>query len=554
MKRRMMLLTTLLWLFMVACVGGGGSDSGGGDSSTDEADTQVPANALEITMAYSPEKEPWLQERMTVFNDQQNQVNGQTIFVTGTSVSSGKARTEIKNNQISPTIWSPSASTWLEVLKQETGNPDVAVSSEPLVLTPVVISMWKPMAEAMGWPEESIGWGDMLELIDDPEGWGRFGHPEWGKFSWGHTDPEISTTALSTLIAEFYAATGKQRDLTVADVEDEQSTQFIRDLGKGIKHYGYNTLVFSENMRKFGISYISAFPMEEITLIEFNQTNPTVPLVAIYPEEGTFMHDDPFIIMASATSDEQEAAQQFFDFLTNEESQRLAMSYGFRPTNTEVPLDHPISEAMGVEPQGVQNILDVPSAEVIVAAKDTWKQNRKRADILLVVDVSGSMDGEKLELVKAGLETFLLNLLPEDRVGLVTFSGRAMVPIEPAPLSENRIALQTAIQNMQALDQTALYDAVAASREMMQTLEPMGDERIQAIILLSDGDDNASGITLDQLAQEQGEADISIFPIAYGSDANMAALERIADFSRTIVVQGSTGDIAQVFENMSRYF
>jgi len=549
------MLNILLCFFMLACIGGGGgSDSGESDSSNDAADTQVPANALEITMAYSPEKEPWLQERMTVFNNQQNQVNGQTIFVTGSNVSSGKARTEIKNNQIAPTIWSPSASTWLEVLKQETGNPDIAVSSEPLVLTPVVISMWKPMAEAMGWPEESIGWGDMLELIDDPDGWGRFGHPEWGKFSWGHTDPEISTTALSTLIAEFYAATGKQRGLTVADIENEKSTQFIRDLGKGIKHYGYNTLVFSENMRKFGMSYISAFPMEEITLIEFNQTNPTVPLVAIYPEEGTFMHDDPFIIMASATSDEQSAAQQFFDFLTSEESQRLAMSYGFRPTNTSVPLDHPISEAMGVDPQGVQNILDIPPAEVIVATKNTWKENRKRADILLVVDISGSMDGEKLELVKAGLETFLLNLLPEDRVGLVTFSGQTMVPIQPAPLSENRIALQTAIQNMQALDQTALYDAVAEAQDMMRALEPTEDQRIQAMIVLSDGDDNASAITLDQLAQEHGEAGISIFPIAYGADANMTALERIADFSRTIVVQGSTGDIAQVFENMSRYF
>src|SRR5690606_21759758 len=104
-----------------------------------------------------------------------------------------------------------------------------------------------------------------------PQGWGRFGHPEWGRFSWGHTDPEISTTALSTLIAEFYAATNKQQGLTVADVQSAESQQFIRDLGQSIRHYGYNTLVFSDNMEKFGMSYISAFPMEEITLIDFNK-------------------------------------------------------------------------------------------------------------------------------------------------------------------------------------------------------------------------------------------------------------------------------------------
>ena len=202
-------------------------------------------------------------------------------------------------------------------------SPNVAVSARPLVLTPVVISMWKPMAEAMGFPNTPIGWADLLALTNDPQGWGKFGHPEWGRFSWGHTDPEISTSALSTLLAEFYAAVGKQRDLTVADVQNPKSQQYIRDLGKAIKHYGYNTLVFSDNMQKFGMSYISAFPMEEITLIDFNKNkNPPVPLVAIYPKEGTFYHDDPFIIMSSATSEEQQAADQFFNYLLTPDSQK----------------------------------------------------------------------------------------------------------------------------------------------------------------------------------------------------------------------------------------
>jgi Ca-activated chloride channel homolog len=83
-----------------------------------------------------------------------------------------------------------------------------------------------------------------------------------GALQLGHTDPEISTSALSTLLAEFYAAVGKQRNLTVADVQDPKSQQFIRDLGKGIKHYGYNTLVFSDNMqecRTCEINYYSGF-------------------------------------------------------------------------------------------------------------------------------------------------------------------------------------------------------------------------------------------------------------------------------------------------------
>ncbi|MBK9941865.1 MAG: VWA domain-containing protein [Kouleothrix sp.] len=551
-KLSAILLFALLTAMLAAC----GTGLPGGDTGT----AQPPSNALKISIAYSPEKEGWLKDRIAAFNATSTKVNNQVIFVEGLNKSSGAARTEIKNGQLKTTVWSPSASTWLEVLKQESGNPNVAVSARPLVLTPVVISMWKPMAEAMGYPNTPIGWADLLALTNDPQGWGKFGHPEWGRFSWGHTDPEISTSALSTLLAEFYAAVGKQRDLTVADVQNPKSQQFIRDLGKAIKHYGYNTLVFSDNMQKFGMSYISAFPMEEITLIDFNKNkNPPVPLVAIYPKEGTFYHDDPFIVMSSATSDEQQAADQFFTFLQTADSQRLAMSFGFRPANVDVPLADPISPAYGVQPQGVQNVLPFPSAEVIVAAKQTWAQNRKRADVVLVVDVSGSMDENgKLDQAKAGLETFLQRILPEDRIGLVSFSSTAAVEVELAPLSDNRIALSDAIQRLRPQGKTAIYDSLIVAKRSLDQIPPDGEERIKAIVLLTDGAENASRTTLDQLKGEFDESGISIFPVAYGEVNDQAeaaqTLQAIVDFSRTLLVRGSTGDVGQIFDNLSRYF
>jgi Ca-activated chloride channel homolog len=522
---------------------------------------QAPSNAIKISIAYSPEKEAWLTDRIAAFNATGTKIGSQPIFVEGVNKSSGAARTEIKNGQLKVTVWSPSASTWLEVLKTESGNPNVAVSARPLVLTPVVISMWKPMAEALGYPNKPIGWADMLDLINDPQGWGKYGHPEWGRFSWGHTDPEISTTALSTLLAEFYAANGKQRDLTAADIQKPESQQFIRDLGKGIKHYGYNTLIFSDNMQKFGMSYISAFPMEEITLIEFNKKAPQVPLVAIYPKEGTFYHDDPFIIMSSAMNEERQAADQFFNFLLTPDSQKLAMSYGFRPANIDVPLADPITMNYGVQPQGVQNILPVPAADVIVTAKNTWAQNRKRADIVLVVDVSGSMEDDgKLDQAKAGLEAFLTRILPEDRVGLVSFSTGSKVEVEPAPLADNRIALSDAINRLRPLGKTAIYDGLMTAKQSLdQVPAPQdGEERIKAIVLLTDGEENASETSFDQLKTEFDESGISIFPVAYGSaddqDAATKTLQSIVDFSRTILVKGSTGDVGQIFDNLSRYF
>jgi Ca-activated chloride channel homolog len=283
--------------------------------------------------------------------------------------------------------------------------------------------------------------------------------------------------------------------------------------------------------------------------------------VAIYPKEGTFYHDDPFIIMSSATNEERQAAEQFFNFLLTPDSQKLAMTYGFRPANIDVPLADPISAAFGAQAQGVQNILPIPPAEVIVTAKNTWAQNRKRADIVLVVDVSGSMeDDSKLDQAKAGLEAFLTRILPEDRVGLVSFSTGAKVEVDPAPLAENRIALSDAINRLRPLGKTAIYDGLITGKQSLDQVPAAedGEERIKAIVLLTDGEENASSTSFDQLKQEFDESGISIFPVAYGSasdqDAATKTLQGIVDFSRTILVKGSTGDVGQIFDNLSRYF
>ncbi|NTV63794.1 MAG: VWA domain-containing protein, partial [Oscillochloris sp.] len=107
---------------------------------------------------------------------------------------------------------------------------------------------------------------------------------------------------------------------------------------------------------------------------------------------------------------------------------------------------------------------------------------------------------------------------------------------------------------MRATGKTALFDAVDLARQSLLNLPDTGEERIKAIVLLSDGADNSSSLTQAELQARFDETGISIFPVAYGTDADRTILDAIAEFSRTIVVVGDTGDIAQIFENLSRYF
>ena len=240
-----------------------------------------PANALEITMAYSSEKEPFIKPLAAQFNAAKHTLPGSNrpIYVTATVVDSGVARSQIADGSLKPTVWSPSSSLWKPVLNFE-ADRELAGESDPIFLTPVVIAMWKPMAEALGWPNKPLGLSDIIALNNDPNGWGSVGHPEWGKFKYAHTNPEVSSTGLSMVAMEFYAGANKVRGLTEADVNQEAVKAYVQNIENSIVHYSSTTTIFKENVRKGGMDYISAVALEEVTVIELNKTNMPVPLVS----------------------------------------------------------------------------------------------------------------------------------------------------------------------------------------------------------------------------------------------------------------------------------
>jgi hypothetical protein len=70
---------------------------------------------------------------------------------------------------------------------------DLIGETHNLVLSPVVIAMWQPMAEAIGWGRQPVGWSDILTLARDPRGWAI---PNGEPFKLGHTHTEYSNSGL----------------------------------------------------------------------------------------------------------------------------------------------------------------------------------------------------------------------------------------------------------------------------------------------------------------------------------------------------------------------
>jgi len=547
---------------LIAVFAGGGKDDAGSGSGSGGSATKAPAGATRVTFAYSPEKEGLLKPLIAAYNTSNAEADGKPVFVVGENVSSGDAQLRIARGTYKPTAWSPSSSMWGRLLNFEADQPLVADENASIVRTPLVIAMWEQMAKALGHPKKQIGFADILKLARSNQGWGAFGHPEFGDFKLVHTNPDFSTSGLSAVVAEYYAATGKKEGLQTSDIKKARAQ--VKDIEQSIVHYGDTTLFIADQLRKSGPGYASAVAMEEATLVDFNQRrNGQGKLVAIYPKEGTFFSDNPYITLKApwVTAQQKAGAESFGKYLADNVDASKAATYGFRPSELDPKsLQAPLTAANGVDPKQPKRPLSLPEPRVLAAIKDAWRRDRKPANVLLVLDTSGSMTQEnRLENAKRGLGTFLKEVAPQDNVGLTIFSDRVQ-KIEPiAPIGSNRGKLRQVVSNLIADGGTAIYDATAAG--VAQVKQRADRSRINAVVLLTDGEDTDSTRSVDEVVREleaQGDSSrrVRVFTIAYSAGAAGAAesLEQIAGASGGKAYVGKTSDIESVYRSISSFF
>src|SRR5579872_4142511 len=398
-----------VWVLIVCAVFQPGCNQNRSNSSTAQAEGSAPAGSLELVFTYGSEKEKWIKEVTDSFNRAGNKTkDGQRIFVRATAMGSGESIDDILSGNTHAHIISPASGAFITLGNAEsrakTGH-DLVGSTDNLVLSPVVIAMWKPMAEALGYGQKPIGWADILALARSDRGWAQYGYPQWGQFKFGHTHPQYSNSGLISVIAEVYAANKKTSNLTLQDVQSPRTADFVRGVEHSVVHYGSSTGFFGRKMFSSGPQYLSAAVLYESMVIESYGQNLQFPVVAIYPKEGTFWSDHPIGIVNRdwVTPAHKEAAQIYMKYLLARPQQERAMTYGFRPGAVDVPLAAPIDAAHGVDPKEPKTTLEVPSADVINAALEMWKQDKKTADVVLVLDTSGSMvEEQKMQNAREG--------------------------------------------------------------------------------------------------------------------------------------------------------
>ena len=523
-----------------------------------------------VTMVYGSEKEAWLVSLIEEFNQQRNKTEaGSTIVVEATPMGSIESGDAIVEGLIEPTVWSPASSAYVPVTdanwRRDHGENLVVGTPNDLVLSPVVIAMWQPMAEALGWPDQPLGWADIAALSISDEGWAAYDYPEWGSFKFGHTAPNRSNSGIISVIAEAYAGADKQRGLTMDDLQSAQVQAFMTAVESSIIHYGSSTGFFARRMFDRGPSYLSAAVMYENLVAEqeakrLRNEVSQLPVVAIYPREGTFWSNHPYITLNApwVTDEQREAAGVFEDFLLAEPQQLRAIEYGFRPADPAIALTSPLDTRHGVDPQQPQTVLEVPEAEVVAGVLDLWRTEvKKPVDLVVVMDVSGSMEGKKINAARSSLIEFIKLLGDRDRLEIILFSDEMLVLTPLSELGSKRADVLTRVSGIIEGGDTRLYDAVQMAYDELET---RGDPRhIRAIVALTDGNDTASTLHFEQLMvsvgdmTEGGDA-TKVFTIAFGSNADRSVLVRIAEATGAKQYDSDPDTIREVYSDIATFF
>lgn len=153
------------------------------------------------------------------------------------------------------------------------------------------------------------------------------------------------------------------------------------------------------------------------------------------------------------------------------------------------------------------------------------------ADLVIVLDRSGSMEGQKLADARRAIIRLLDRLSPEDRLALVTYSNGAQTRSPLVPMNQpNRRQLASALEKVHASGGTNLGGGLALGIGLLTGTGDM--ERQRRVILISDGLANqgvTDPIALGRMASAAVGNRFSISTVGVGLDFNEMLLTAIAD-------------------------
>jgi Ca-activated chloride channel family protein len=557
-------------------------------SPWDKASPTSRTDCVSLELSSSTEKDELLGKMAEDYNKLGREFDGRCAKVTVHGLTSGKAMDALSTNWATaktgvpePQAWLPSTSLWMNRIEARNRSSVAVSTTNPSVTSsPLVVAMPTEMADVFLAKHPDPGWDDILALATAPGGWASLGKPEWGEFRLGRDHPELSSSGLGASIATFHAGSvaNKYAGITKDSVADTEVVRFVHGVESSVARYSKDAAEFidtliAEDKQNLPVPSVSAIVMQEQLAYAYNNGDSKRKFRAIHPKDGTLLFDHPYIVLASATTDQRAAAADFFGYLGESGPQATFDGAGFRDrARPESPTDR-LRTSLSIPDGQRLAAIQPPTPDLVDGIVKAWNATRREARVLLVLDMSGSMsepaapsdptlkDTDRLELVKPAARRALDLLSLRDEVGLWTFSAPG--PVERVPigkLSDNKAALQQTIDGLVApkTGATDLYTTVSAAYDAMTASRD--PEKINAIVVLSDGKDTVGGpgsreALIQKIEAATREKPLPIFTISYSHDADPDTMKLIASTSKALHHDASDPkNIDEVFKSVFQNF
>lgn len=170
-----------------------------------------------------------------------------------------------------------------------------------------------------------------------------------------------------------------------------------------------------------------------------------------------------------------------------------------------------------------------------------FSSERVPVSLGIVLDTSGSMEGEKMIAARRALDRFLLELLgPDDEVFLYRFDS---TPELVHGWTTDRRLISRELARLRARGGTAMYDAVAEAIPLAQS----GKHRKKALVVISDGNDLNSQTAIQALQAQIRETEILIYAIGIDSqlDTELAPRRPFGGILEALRLPGGRSGLAQ---------
>lgn len=192
--------------------------------------------------------------------------------------------------------------------------------------------------------------------------------------------------------------------------------------------------------------------------------------------------------------------------------------------------------------------VEAKDQELLISSVDGSAHGDLGVSSLLVIDTSGSMEGQPIEAARAASVAFIAPLRPVDEVGIISFADSV---VTSSPFTGDFTSASQSLASLQALGNTALYQAVTEAARLSAGRETQR----KAIILVSDGAD-FGGVSATSRAESLAAAKregVPFYVVGFGEQIDGTYLQELADASGGhLYIAPAIDQLRSVFADISQ--